>query len=953
MTDRTVKVTLIAQATGYISGMAKAEAATRATRSEAEKLAAKKESFDVLGRAAIGFGTAVVVGVGYALKTFADFDAKMAQLQSLSHASVGEMNLLRDSALQTGQAYGFTASQVAEAQIELVKAGVSTKDILGGALNGALTAAAAGQIDVAESTEIATIALTQFKLKGQDIPHVADLLAAGADKALGSVGDLGMALKQSGLVAAQFGLSIDDTVGTLSAFANAGLIGSDSGTSFKQMLLSLAAPSSQARNQMNSLGIAAYDAQGNFVGITNLAGQLHDKLQNIPKAQRDAALSIIFGTDAIRAANVLYNEGSDGIQGWIDKVNDTGFAAKQAAGKLDSLEGDVQKLGAAFQTNLIQAGSGANDSLRVLVETATNLVTAIGSIPAPVQSAGLAIGGVVGGIALFGGAALLAVPKIAQLKLAMKELELSGKSLALKMGKGAGLALVVSSLVSGFANMGSQSELAADQLAQVDAVMDRLSKKNLTNLFKSSGVGDSDWATVKQADDLKQSLNQLASGNFFENSAAGYKFLDGMTLGITHLSDVYKTNAAQFKELGVQLANNTNFGQATSNFAKIADSAGGGKEAIRQLLTVMPEYKARLIALAEQNGKTLTTTELYNLAIGKGPLAHKLAAEAAAQDSKAVSSFKGVADDASGSISALADQVRGFGSGALNARDATRQFQQSVDDQVSTLQEQQEAYKTAHGTLKGFVATLDEGTQAGRDNEAALDAIAKGALNNAAALLEQTGSQEQANGAISAGRQALIDALAQFGITGSAAEQYANQLGLIPTTITTTASFDPSKADAQIDMFLGRHQGHVITFNTSTQGVVGKINANGGFYDYSKAKAFASGGIATGIYAGRPGAIYKFAEPETKWESFISGKPSEHARNVGIWEQTGARLGMQAAPLAYAGSPALTPAVSLDGMRIQGTLDLGNGLSGFVDGRIAAADAGLASTIANGKKTVR
>jgi TP901 family phage tail tape measure protein len=72
--------------------------------------------------------------------------------------------------------------------------------------------------------------MTQFKLKGKDIPHVADLLAAGADKALGSVTDLGYGLSQAGTQSHQMGFSIEDTVGTLAQFAQSGLIGERGGT---------------------------------------------------------------------------------------------------------------------------------------------------------------------------------------------------------------------------------------------------------------------------------------------------------------------------------------------------------------------------------------------------------------------------------------------------------------------------------------------------------------------------------------------------------------------------------------------------------------------------------------------------------------------------------------------------------------------------------------------------
>jgi hypothetical protein len=49
--------------------------------------------------------------------------------------------------------------------------------------------------------------------------------------------------------------------------------------------------------------------------------------------------------------------------------------------------------------------------------------------------------------------------------------------------------------------------------------------------------------------------------------------------------------------------------------------------------------------------------------------------------------------------------------------------------------------------------------------------------------------------------------------------------------------------------------------------------------------------IAIGIYAGRQGTIHKFAEPETRWEAYISGKPGQERRNLAVWETAGDRLG--------------------------------------------------------------
>jgi hypothetical protein len=47
-----------------------------------------------------------------------------------------------------------------------------------------------------------------------------------------------------------------------------------------------------------------------------------------------------------------------------------------------------------------------------------------------------------------------------------------------------------------------------------------------------------------------------------------------------------------------------------------------------------------------------------------------------------------------------------------------------------------------------------------------------------------------------------------------------------------------------------------------------------------------------GIYSGRQGGIHKFAEPETGWEAYISGRKGSEGRNRAILTEAAGRLGM-------------------------------------------------------------
>ncbi|MEK6310285.1 MAG: phage tail tape measure protein, partial [Curtobacterium sp.] len=731
MADRVVSVSIRAEVSNFLTNSAKVRQAAEQTATAAQKLEKQHQAFEKVGAGITTIGVAAAAAVAITVKSFADFDAQMSQVQSLSHATASEMDKLRNAALTMGQGIGFSATEVADAETELVKAGISVKDILGGGLKGALDLAAAGQIEVGRATEIAASAMTQFGLKGKDVPHIADLLAAGADKALGGVEQLGQALQQSGLVANQFGLSIDETVGTLAEFAQNGLMGSDAGTSLKQMFLQLATPTKQATDAMKKYHISAYDAQGDFVGITALAGQLEAGFKGVDSASRDSALGIIFGSDAIRAANILMNDGAAKNEKWIRSVNAAGFAAAQAAGKTDNLNGDVKKLGAALESGLIKSGSASNEMLRSLTQNATGFVQAIGNAPEPILGLGLGLTALVASTALAGGGFLSLVPKIAAAKAAMKDLKITGGTLARGFLGGTTLILGIAAVTSAIANLGSEAELSEGQLRKLNAAMTASNPKPLNQQFVGgSPIGfDPISSKVTTARGALKALNDDALNINFS------KFTDGLTFGLMHTADTAKRFEAQFKQMGTTLATTaeSDFGSATNGFNTLVKQMGGGKETAKQLLDRMGPYKDQLEALAASAGKTASEQDLLNLAQGKGKLAAQLAAESTAAQNKQLAELSGVASQADEDISKLADQIRGFGSTQLDANSAARDLEQAIDDQVSKLKEQKDAYQEAHGSLDGFKASMDISTEAGRDNAAALDDIAQKGIAAAAA----------------------------------------------------------------------------------------------------------------------------------------------------------------------------------------------------------------------------
>ena len=627
MALRTVGVKLTADTTGFLSGMRQAGAATKGLAGELDK-ANRSGHLDAVTDRAVGLGAGLLGAAGMAAKFAMDFEKQMSAVQAATHASAGDMERLREAALQAGKDTSFSATEAAQGIEELSKAGVATADVLNGGLKGALDLAAAGGLDVAEAAETAASALTQFKLKGSDVPHVADLLAAAAGKAQGSVHDMGMALNQAGLVAAQTGLSIEETTGGLAAFASAGLTGSDAGTSFKQMLLMLQAPSGKTKDLMDELGISLYDASGNAKGLAQFAGELRAKMSTLTPEVRANAMATIFGADAVRGASILYEQGAEGIQSWIDKTNDAGFAAETAAARTDNLAGDIERLKGSLETLAIESASGPNSGLRLLVQGLDSTVGALSNLPPAVGSTITVMAGLGGAALLLGGGWLKARRGAAEFR---AELESIGPA-----GQRASRGLQATTKWLGRATVAFAALQVAGAL--VNKTVDDLNPQ-----LDAMGKGLAEWGTSGQLageaarvlgtdmSDLSVGLKFLADTDNDRRKFArwGQDLLEGVVPGL----DATNTSLTRTRErVGAmdqafaQLVAGGKPDAAKAAFDRLAASAATQGVSVDELKKLFPQYAAALETATSATGKAVPPTQELT---GKTK-EYKSAAEAAA-----------------------------------------------------------------------------------------------------------------------------------------------------------------------------------------------------------------------------------------------------------------------------------------------------------------------------------
>ena len=337
--------------------------------------------------------TGALTGVGAASTVMANnFNDAMSQAAGALDKPMSEMEDLRQLAIQTGQDTVFSATDAGNAITELAKGGLTEADIKAGALKTTMDLAASSGMDLGEAANVVVQAMGAFGLSANESAEAANALAGAAAASSTDVEPLTQALAQCSAGAKNAGWSIQETTAVLARFADAGIEGSDAGTSLKPMLQRLAAPTDSAATMIEQLGIQTRDSNGDLLGASEIAEELQNKLGGLDSASRDAALSTIFGSDAMRAATVMMNSGTEGLQKYIDAANDQEAAQRLANSQMSDGSRAIEELKGSLETAAIQIGDTLAPIVQKVAELITALVNKFSALPEGVQQVIVVVG---------------------------------------------------------------------------------------------------------------------------------------------------------------------------------------------------------------------------------------------------------------------------------------------------------------------------------------------------------------------------------------------------------------------------------------------------------------------------------------------------------------------------------------------------------------------------------
>lgn len=323
-------------------------------------------------------GAAIAGGIAKTIGMAKNFDLTMRQVGVQTGQTGADLKSMSDLAIKMGEDTAFSAADASQAMLELAKGGLSAAEQKAGALKTTMTLAAAGNLNMANAAEYVTQGMNTFGIAAGKADQVAVALAGGANSSTASVESLGMALSQVGPGATNAGMSIQETVAALAAFDNAGIKGSDAGTTLKTMLTSLVPTTSKAAVAMEKYGLDFVKTNGEFKSMTQVAGELKAGFKGVSAEQRTAAMAAIFGSDATRAATVLMKEGKKGVEGYIKATKNKETVEKLAATAMGGASGAANEFMGSVETLAIKIGTSLLPGFTKAAKGGTVLVNKIG-----------------------------------------------------------------------------------------------------------------------------------------------------------------------------------------------------------------------------------------------------------------------------------------------------------------------------------------------------------------------------------------------------------------------------------------------------------------------------------------------------------------------------------------------------------------------------------------------
>ena len=346
-----------------------------------------------------------IAGIGAVSgKTAMDFEAGMNKVSAISGATGKDLEKLENLAKEMGRTTKFTSLESAEALSYMGMAGWKTQDMLNG-LPGILSLASAGGTDLALTSDIVTDGLTAMGLTAKDTDKFVDIMASTVSNANTSIELMGETLAYVGPVAGSLGIEMDDLSVAIGLMGNAGLKGSQAGTSLRAGLTNLVKPTKEMKNAMEKYGVELVKNADGSVDLMGTMQNLRNVLGELDQTTQAQALATIFGKEAMSGWASIVNASESDFNKLTEAIaNSEGSAKSMADTMMGGAKGALTEMKSALEGVAITIGERLTPFIEKLADGVSKLCTWFQSLSPATQTFLMVVAGL---IALLGPLLLL------------------------------------------------------------------------------------------------------------------------------------------------------------------------------------------------------------------------------------------------------------------------------------------------------------------------------------------------------------------------------------------------------------------------------------------------------------------------------------------------------------------------------------------------------------------
>lgn len=299
------------------------------------------------------------------------YDDNLDEVSAKQQRFLEDANKLKSQSIQLGT-YGIDSqgslmdiSSVSAIQEELLKSGVSSKDILSTDIVQQLMKFSIGNdLSTTESVEFAVALGNQFGIKPQDWGSMLDKVAHTADVSVIDVADVVQSMKYAGGITAGIDRPLEETLAEIAMLGNFGLKGSQGGTGIQALLTRLLTQDTTVITDAQK-EIAPERALKAFYDFSTYAksdgsGLTYDQIANANSYEELGQLSgnLRPMAEIIDQMDEVMSELNDEEQAWFAKKFFGLYQMKAAYGLLNGEETDLQ----AVIDEITMQSNGTNDN---------------------------------------------------------------------------------------------------------------------------------------------------------------------------------------------------------------------------------------------------------------------------------------------------------------------------------------------------------------------------------------------------------------------------------------------------------------------------------------------------------------------------------------------------------------------------------------------------------------